>query len=1228
MKNKKNEYWGYLIGLIVFSVLLHIQWFNPWSKLFYGDWTGWSDSAIYNMGRIYQTWLGVDGFGDSNIQLGFVVFKYIWWGLSHLGISTFNAAKLSIFIPLALLSVVSPYVYFYHRTKVAFVTFLVTLFYSTTTYILLRSQGGHNLIAIIYCATPLLFYCVDKALETQKARFYVILSIIFSLMVGYELRISYILALVTIGYVFTHFKVREIFTKLLFIPAILVPLLNVYWILPIIFSNTSASISKVANRGLFGNALFSLQNAATISESAWTGGYPDNFFVPQSIPLYLFILPLIIIGLVYRSSQLRKISKPLIFFTVLAFVGVTLTKQSDEPFAGLYEFLYKRLPTFNLFREASKFYLLVAFGYAGILAYGLKNILPKVGNVIEKRAFGLVSGVIILICFSNILPVLNGSIGGLFVTRPELSDYTKLNSFIQKQPEFFRTLWVPSFSSYGTFDDIHPIVSSPKLVEMFGTDQSREYLTNIKNLVASKQLPYFLRNSAIKYVVVPLTEQDRDKAPFIYYGGEKNPNIRQNFVDLLEKQDYLKPVSEPKFDDLKVYEVKNFTINSRYATFENGYALDTAEVTRLDQDTLTNYFDGNVSLFDKDKVKDVPKVEKAFTKQAILTSPTTDTLVNTVNGDTSLVYAVTPSIKYTLDQEKIEFYIDYNSNLKIDDKKVDLNITKNILYSYKLDSVNQELTLKIDDRYENLILGTHEVFAKDGASFELYKVNTDKDQFEEKFEGDLWSEKVGDCNNYDDNGDLEMSQGFEPSKDNIFLELYATRHTACTQKYLPKLSAGLYRLSLDAKDLTATQSNAKYVVGSTVKDGEYFTKAWQTTSNWKTYNDYFNIQDNTNYNIFVYASEGQTRQGVGYDNIKIQKISSLEKFNIAKPDIEYYSQELKAGSKLEITKASLVNKLVEERFDNGLWSKQLGDCLNYDNNPKISQKIVNESDNNSLELSAERHFACTTKNTTNIPPGQRYIYQFDSKVTGNDTVRSYLSNSENSLAKILDKQQKQGKWVTQLYSGDTSLDDEGSLGVGLYSLESNRENVKTSFDNILFSAYDAELDSVFLLEKPKVVSGKAISTTEEYESATKRNVSISTDSINTMFVTNSETYNPSWQMQIDGKENTSHFVDINGFNVWTVDCKVLDCSKQDGVKTSLSFTPQKYFNIGLGISGTTLFLLIMYLIYSLYTKRGKRGNILQTSDPTALEVPRLESVNVVIPMITKITNKPKNPKMW
>jgi hypothetical protein len=76
-----------------------------------------------------------------------------------------------------------------------------------------------------------------------------------------------------------------------------------------------------------------------------------------------------------------------LFFALLFVLGIFVSKHVSEPFGNLYYFLYDRLPGFNAFREASKFYILVVLGYAvgiGALVQGLlskSNEQPTTDNV-------------------------------------------------------------------------------------------------------------------------------------------------------------------------------------------------------------------------------------------------------------------------------------------------------------------------------------------------------------------------------------------------------------------------------------------------------------------------------------------------------------------------------------------------------------------------------------------------------------------------------------------------------------------------------------------------------------------------------------------------------------------------------------------------------------------------------------------------------------------------------
>ena len=54
----------------------------------------------------------------------------------------------------------------------------------------------------------------------------------------------------------------------------------------------------------------------------------------------------------------------LIFFNIIAFIGIFLTKMDHPPFTHLYEWLYLNMPGFDFFRESSKF-----ISRASLLAY-------------------------------------------------------------------------------------------------------------------------------------------------------------------------------------------------------------------------------------------------------------------------------------------------------------------------------------------------------------------------------------------------------------------------------------------------------------------------------------------------------------------------------------------------------------------------------------------------------------------------------------------------------------------------------------------------------------------------------------------------------------------------------------------------------------------------------------------------------------------------------------------
>src|SRR4029077_9274768 len=141
-----------------------------------------------------------------------------------------------------------------------------------------------------------------------------------------------------------------------------------YWVMPTLIGSRAA-ISRIAGRGVFGNTLFDLPHAIANVDSSWTGHAPNETFVKQPFPWYFWLVPaLAVAGLIV----LRRLSKrERLLFAAFAFVtllGIFLTKQAAAPLPSSYQWLYDHVRGFSLFREASKFYLLTSFGYAGLVS--------------------------------------------------------------------------------------------------------------------------------------------------------------------------------------------------------------------------------------------------------------------------------------------------------------------------------------------------------------------------------------------------------------------------------------------------------------------------------------------------------------------------------------------------------------------------------------------------------------------------------------------------------------------------------------------------------------------------------------------------------------------------------------------------------------------------------------------------------------------------------------------
>lgn len=549
----KKTSFPFVFALSAIAVISHWQWFDFSSILNFSDWYYWPDLPTRQLLDSWGTWVNFWNFGSGNIQLYFNVFNSVWALITSAGFSYDVATKVTFFIPIALLGFLSPFFLSRKLTGSRLIAFVVALFYGTTTYFLLK-QSAHLPIALVYSLLPLLFLFFLKALEENVFFRWMQFTLLFWLMSVYEVRIVYVISFVLLLYLlmFHIFELKR-YARNIFISSVTFLLLSTFWLLPTVFSGLASDVGATANRGLFGGGLFSIEQAFTLFDSSWTGGYPDMNFRPQPIPIYFWIVPLFIFFTFVFLLILEKnghLKKKIIFFSVVSLVGIFLTKQSGQPFEFMYGWLYAHFPGFNLFREASKFYILTAFGYMGLLGYGLlflRNFSLK-ARYVDSRLFYLICGMFIVLSSWNLKPIITGTMGTLFVSRHIPSDYVLLEKYIFKQSdhsEYFRTLWSPTYSRWGIYDNTHPKISNVELLQLIWKDvdvkdalleklSSEEQIISIFKHESSDS---YLDVSSIKYVIVPIVDAGNDDDFFKYYGN------RQFFIDELDKLPYLKKIS-------------------------------------------------------------------------------------------------------------------------------------------------------------------------------------------------------------------------------------------------------------------------------------------------------------------------------------------------------------------------------------------------------------------------------------------------------------------------------------------------------------------------------------------------------------------------------------------------------------------------------------------------------------------------------------------------------------
>jgi len=462
---------------------------------------------------VYRVWfrLGTLSAGDwpylylENIGefSWFPEIRFLWLGLYYqipaklfvqvLGLSWEVVERVIWFVPFVLLCVYSSY----RLTK----SWLGVLVYTTSTYILMVVGGGQMGVAFGYALAPLV---LDWFVRGRKG---LLGGLFVSLQLMFDPRMAYITLFgVVLYYLVTDWKK----VRLIIIPLIIAFILNLFWIVPIIMSGTG-EYGDIYTGGemveFFSFAKF--ENAISLFHPNW----PDNIFGKVGFQRPEFML----LPILAFSSLLFSKKPKILFFALLGLVGSFLAKGANEPFGMVYLWLFEHVPGFVMFRDPTKWYLLIALSYSVLIPYVLNSFKVK-----------WVVWLFIVYWVILIRPVWLGQLTGTFEPKAVPGEYIELKDFIYEQDGDFKTLWIPGRQRFGFVSKNHPAIEASSSAEL-----SRSELLNKK----------------VKYIIVPY---DNREELFI----EDHKYVPALRAELIEELGQLSWLEHSQIENIDIFEIK------------------------------------------------------------------------------------------------------------------------------------------------------------------------------------------------------------------------------------------------------------------------------------------------------------------------------------------------------------------------------------------------------------------------------------------------------------------------------------------------------------------------------------------------------------------------------------------------------------------------------------------------------------------------------------------------
>lgn len=541
LQNRKMLLFELLFLFLLSTVPL--LWFQP-EHVVVGLDSGYAiDHVQYFKQRSY-TWLASHRFGvDMSAEVGIVPYNSLPAMIKSLGVSQFDVQKI-LFVFWFFILATSMYLlmrYLFPKKEQWLPRLIGVIFYLFNLHIYSFWLQGEQPILASYAILPLftlflLRFVRQESSIIQTAAYLNIVYVLFSSggMRGLPLLGPVIITSISIILYFlvlsnNRFAYSKNIVYLLVWSGIFFILCNAYFLLPFFSTFALQYSTQIANAGGISGAvdwakfisthtsfinLFRLHGDNNWYDKPylWSNAYLTNpvlIVVSFLFPLFTFIAPLFV--------KDRKEKVLILFFALLALIGIFFSAGAHPPLGSFYIFMMERIPGFASFRSGYyKFIPIVYLSFSVLFAttmYYLTRRSPKFYPLL-----GILSIILILVYhypfFSNNNFVFNKPFSSMVKIPENVTEFAKMKN---RSSDEYRTLVVPPLADvYGVHAytwgywggyPLFPLISDKSFImrDSFAYDENEnKVITRMYDTLRDEHLQSFLtiaKETNTKYIL-------------------------------------------------------------------------------------------------------------------------------------------------------------------------------------------------------------------------------------------------------------------------------------------------------------------------------------------------------------------------------------------------------------------------------------------------------------------------------------------------------------------------------------------------------------------------------------------------------------------------------------------------------------------------------------------------------------------------------------------------------